>query len=263
MCPRRAFCVNSAIINQIITHLNSRQVKVGLNLRAGRNNLFKTQYLHLSTGYVKLNGCYETGNLDPPGISSSFSGGNSLPRRTHPAPRFTPPGEAVQGVVLIQIEVDPAQSTGFDISFAYQDGINPTWFLIAESQQINSSQIQAAWDTTTISDGNYQLRLRVNLKSGLTSEIIATGIRIRNYSIIETSTPSPTPVVTGTPIPPTPTLQNSPTPGIPTPLPANPVQFDQTRLLEGIKVGLLTVAGIFAFIGIYTSLRRIRHRRER
>ena len=192
-----------------------------------------------------------------------------FPVETHLQGEFIPrlvsplPGEAVQGVVLIQIEADSAQSTSFDISFAYQDGTNPTWFLIAESQQINSSQIQAAWDTTTISDGNYQLRLRVNLKSGLTSEIIATGIRIRNYSIIETSTPSPTPIVTGTPIPPTPTLQNSPTPGIPTPLPANPVRFDQTRLLEGIKVGLLTVVGIFAFIGIYTSLRRIRHRRER
>ena len=173
------------------------------------------------------------------------------------------PGEAVQGVVLIQLELDPVQTTGFDISFAYQDGNNPTWFLIAESQEIETNQIQASWDTTTISDGDYQLRLRVNLKNGLTSEVIAEGIRIRNYSLIETSTPSPTPVVTGTPIPPTPTLQNSPTPGIPTPLPPNPVRFDQARLLEGIKFGLLVVAGTFAFLGIYTSLRRIRRRRER
>jgi hypothetical protein len=173
------------------------------------------------------------------------------------------PGEAVQGVVLIQIEVDPAQTTGFDVSFAYQDGNNPTWFLIAESQQIETNQFQSSWDTTTISDGDYQLRLRVNLKNGLTSEVIAKGIRIRNYSIIETSTPSPTPVVTGTPIPPTPTLQNSPTPGIPTPLPSNPVRFDQARLLEGIKVGLLAVVGGFAVLGIYTGLRRIHRRRER
>jgi len=180
-----------------------------------------------------------------------------------PARLLSPlPGEALQGVVMIQVELDPTQVSGFELDYAYQDGASPTWFLISESQAIDSAQILAAWDTTTISDGDYQLRIRVILKNGLFHETSVPGLRIRNYSTIETSTPSPTPVVTGTPILPTATMQNTPTMGFPTALPENPVRFDQSRMIEGILDGLLVVVGIFAFLGIYSGIRHIQRKRE-
>jgi hypothetical protein len=180
-----------------------------------------------------------------------------------PARLLSPlPGEALQGVVLIELELDPTQTTGYELAYAYQNSLVQTWFLISESKSIETGLLQATWDTTTISDGDFQLRLRVFLTNGLLHEVYATGLRIRNYSTIETKTPSPTPLTTGTAVPPTTTPEITAMIGIPTLLPDNPARYDQLRMIEGIKTGLLIVMGGFAFLGIYYSIRRIQRKRE-
>lgn len=175
-------------------------------------------------------------------------------------PRFVSPlpGEAVQGVVNIQAELDPAQTSGYELDFTYMDDPEENWFLVAEGRELPGIALQAAWDTTTISDGNYRLRLRVFLKNGLFSDIIVEGVRVRNYSSVETQTPTATPIITGIPVPPTATLENTPTRGVATPLPANPVGFNQGRFLQSVKNGLLVVVFIFALMGSHAIIRRLR-----
>lgn len=178
---------------------------------------------------------------------------DTLPRIISPLP-----GEAVQGVVNIQAELDPAQTAGYELDFAYRDDPAENWFLVAEGRELPGIALQAAWDTTTISDGNYRLRLRVFLKNGLFTDRIVEGVRVRNYSSVETQTPTATPIVTGTPVPPTATPENTPTRGAATPLPPNPAGFDSGRFLQSVKNGLLVVAIIFALLGIHTIIRRLR-----
>ena len=183
--------------------------------------------------------------------------GEEMPRLVSPLP-----GEVLQGIVEIQFAVNGEVSAGYDLSYAYQDTLTPTWFLIAESQTVEGSSLKSSWDTSTISDGNYQLRLRVYFKDGTWQELFCEGLRIRNYSMIETNTPSPTPLLTGTPLPATPAMQVSATLPAPTALPANQARFDQARLMHSMKQGLLGVAILFLTIGIYGLLRRIGRRRN-
>ncbi len=99
-------------------------------------------------------------------------------------------GEAVQGRVEISgvTEVDGFQRA--EIELRYTNDPKDTWFLLAETDQpVNPGKI-ADWDTSIITDGNYDLRITVFLKDGNNLSILVSGIRVRNYSPIETPTPS-------------------------------------------------------------------------
>ena len=82
-------------------------------------------------------------------------------------PSFHPKqGDVLQGVVTIR---GSSNETGFlsaEVDFAYAGDTTGTWFLIATGSQPVDSNILASWDTTTITDGNYNLRLRVTLTDG-------------------------------------------------------------------------------------------------
>lgn len=101
------------------------------------------------------------------------------------------PGEALQGQVSIIGTTDIEGIQSFEISFAYQRDDTNTWFLIGQGKGIFRGQTLAVWDTTTISDGIYRLRIRAFLNDGRTLESVITGLRVRNYTPIETSTPEP------------------------------------------------------------------------
>lgn len=176
-------------------------------------------------------------------------------------PRIISPqgGEALLGMVMVHVEVEPSQTIGYELSYSYQSGQTETWFVIAENQISNTSKIQTIWDTTTISDGSYRLRVKVFLNNGLSQEVMVDGLRVRNYSIIETNTPTSIPLITGTPIPPTATLIK-PTPGVATPMPENALQFGQELIRENIKRGILVVLGVFGLMGIYSTIKNIRRK---
>lgn len=101
------------------------------------------------------------------------------------------PGEALQGQVSIIGTTDIEGIKSFEVSFAYQRDDTNTWFLIGQGEGVFRSQTLAVWDTTTISDGIYRLRIRVFLNDGRTLESVITGLRVRNYTPIETNTPEP------------------------------------------------------------------------
>ncbi len=138
-------------------------------------------------------------------------------------------GQAVQGKVIIQGNTAIEGFKFAELSFAYSGTPPLTWFLIHTSEQPVTNGILAEWDTSTITDGLYDLQLKVLLENG---DVITTNVkklRVRNYTPIETDTPTPitptatqvpgdTPVPsatatpTETPVPPTPTAPIEPPP---------------------------------------------------
>ncbi len=91
------------------------------------------------------------------------------------------PGQAVQGVLAVRVKSDVPAFRNAELSFTYQDDPRQTWFLVAESNRPLNGQSMAEWDTNTISDGDYLLRLVVWREEGNYLEAIVP-LRVRNYS---------------------------------------------------------------------------------
>jgi hypothetical protein len=162
-------------------------------------------------------------------------------------------GSVLQGVVTIS---GSSEVTGFaaaEVSFTYSDDPTGTWFLIAKDNQPIFSDTLATWDTTIITDGNYVIRLRVYLADGSSRDALVSGLRVRNYSPVETPTPMPlVPEATALPtIPPTATPLATPTS-----LPRNPAMLAPIDVSISILYGGLAVILTFLIIGIYLWLRR-------
>lgn len=175
-------------------------------------------------------------------------------------------GQALQGVITI---IGNSELPGFfnaEVSFAYANDPTGTWFLIAESQTPVTNSTLAQWDTTTITDGEYQLRLVVRLADGQQQIAGITGLRVRNYTPVETETPtpSPTPQPGNTPEPTsTPTATLTPIPATATAVPPNPAIIEPSDLLRNMGRGALGVVGFFSLIGIYRSFRVLLKSRSR
>lgn len=172
------------------------------------------------------------------------------------------PGQALQGIVVIRGATEVQGFHSARLEFAYSENPTKTWFLIQEfTEPVTGELFQ--WDTSTITDGIYDLRLSVTLADGKQSKVTLTGLRVRNYTPIETDTPTPelptaTQVPGDTPIPSstlTPTA--TPVPPTPTHLPPNPAQLSRRDISGSMGKGALGILGIFALIGLYTSIRRL------
>jgi hypothetical protein len=162
-------------------------------------------------------------------------------------------GEVLQGMVTIR---GSSTVTGFqssEVDFAYTVDTTSTWFLISKSGQPVDSNILATWDTTTITDGNYNLRLRIFLNDGTHLDVISSNLRVRNYTPVETPTPAPTaikPTLTSTD-----PLTLTPFPS-PTPLPVNPAVITPADISTSLAYGGLGAVVLIIIFGIYFWLRR-------
>lgn len=176
-------------------------------------------------------------------------------------------GQALQGSVTI---TGSAAAEGFqsaELSFAYANDPTHTWFLIAEIKEPLLDSTLAQWDTTTLSDGDYTLRLVVTLIDGRQVTALAEGLRVRNYSPIETDTPTPLPP-TLTPIPSStlaPTATSTPTdtpiptatsiPPTPTLLPTNPARLSAQQVTGSLAQGALSAVILFACLFLLQAIR--------
>lgn len=173
-------------------------------------------------------------------------------------------GDAVRGVVSIVGTTDTPGFSSAEISFGYMSDATQTWFLLGQSFKIVVNDFLVSWDTTSIPDGNYRLRLRVFLTGGQVMEYFVDGIRVRNYSAIETSTPEVVETGVATPRPqPTATIALKPTlePKTATPLPQNSAVVTWDDLNTSIKTGVLAATGIFILAGLYLAARAANRRR--
>ena len=121
----------------------------------------------------------------------------------------------------------------------------------------------AAWDTNLVTDGDYDLRLRVTLQDGTILETLVTGLRVRNRTPTETATLAPTftPGPADTPVPsplpptpmPAPTATHYPTP---TPLPPNPAAVTPTEIYSFLGRGVLVALLTFLVVALFLRLRK-------
>ena len=162
-------------------------------------------------------------------------------------------GEVLQGVVTIRGSSNATDFLSAEVDFTYASDTTGTWFLIATDSQPVDSATLATWDTTTITDGEYNLRLRVYLSDGTHLDVIIPNLRVRNYTPVETPTPAPTTVQ------PTPTPTNTPIPApfpSPTSLPGNPAVLTPAEISTSLAYGGLGAVLLILVLGIYLWLRR-------
>lgn len=169
------------------------------------------------------------------------------------------PGQAVQGVLAVRVKSDVPAFRNAELSFTYQDDPRQTWFLVAESNQPLNGQSMAEWDTNTISDGDYLLRLVVWREEGNYLEAIVP-LRVRNYSPIETDTPlpptpSPTLAPAETPIPTVTATAHPPPAATSTSLPPNPLALQPAQVIHGAVQGGAIAILALAMAGLYARLR--------
>lgn len=166
------------------------------------------------------------------------------------APR---PGDVLQGVVIIAGSSDVTGFVSAEISFTYANDPTGTWFLIAMNSQSVFNDRLATWDTTVITDGDYVLRLHVFLTNGSSREALVSGLRVRNYTLVET----PTPMAFAPEATPLPTIAPSAT-SFPTPtaLPRNPAALAPTDVYASILYGGLAAILTFVIVGTCLWLRR-------
>jgi len=160
-------------------------------------------------------------------------------------------GEAVIGQTEISGVTDLPGFQRVEVEYRYTNDPKNTWFLIAEADKpVNPGKI-ADWDTSLISDGIYDLRVTVFTKDNKSQSTLVSGLRVRNYSPVETSTPqdpgklaaSQTPAVTIVPT-------RTPRPTLP-PLSGNTAVLTQTDLNSSLIRGAIAGLGFFILFGIY------------
>lgn len=173
-------------------------------------------------------------------------------------------GEAIRGIVRIVGNTAVDGFVSWELTFSYTNDTTGTWFIIAEGDELIEDGTLTEWDTTTITDGNYKLRLTVFLEAGRRSHFVLPDIRVRNYTPIETDTSTPT--LTPTPFSVTPQPSSSPTitqmptntpiPNTPTPLPTNPLVFSASKVSGSLVRGATGAMAFFVIIGLYGTIKK-------
>lgn len=171
-------------------------------------------------------------------------------------------GEVLRGEVTIIGSTDVPNFASAQLDFKYASDEGDTWFPLAALSQPALDSSLYLWNTASITDGDYILRLRVTLTDGTIQEVTVP-IIIQNDAPFVT----PTPVFTPTPessievqVPTAFLLAASPTPTevprpTPTPLPPNPASLTQNTILASLGRGALVILGLFIFSAIILRLR--------
>jgi hypothetical protein len=166
-------------------------------------------------------------------------------------------GSALLGAVAISGSTDLPGFKSVEVDFSYLDGGSGGWFLIAQSQSSVKDGVLGVWDTSKIADGNYSLRVQVTLVDGTKVEKIVPGLRVRNYTAIETSTPTlvqQTQSALAATLIPTSAATSTPQP-TPTALPANPANMNPVELVFNMVLGITATLIIFGLLGLYRWLK--------
>ena len=172
-------------------------------------------------------------------------------------------GDILRGEVTVTGSTDIPDFALAQLEFKYASDLSDTWFPLQTFSQPQADSPLFQWDTVSITDGAYILRLRVTLLDATFQEVTLP-VFIQN----DAPTPAPTPIPTsasqpgiesGVPTPfllaasPTPTDTPRPTP---TALPANPAALNQKDLYASLGRGALVIIGLFVFSGVILRLRR-------
>ena len=171
------------------------------------------------------------------------------------------PGESIQGVISIVGTSSVANFQHSEVSYTQDQWNNPTWFLIQQNNEPITGGVIAVWDTSNITDGIYSLRLVIFLKDGRDQETIVTGLRVRNYTLVETNTPETVDLS----LPTTPVFEATltrPARSTPTNFPPNPAQVSADQLSRSTLKGAMFAIGLAIVIFAYRSIKKAPRRKE-
>ncbi len=177
---------------------------------------------------------------------------------TLPPVRFEQPvaNQALQGRIPIRLTGRLETVRSVALWFAYAQDPE-TWFPLAQRRGLPADGLLAVWDTSTLTDGDYLLRVTYTTQTGQ-HHTVEIQVRVRNYTPIETATPSPTPAqASGSPgvgVTPSPTA--TPQPPTATPLPPNAATLAPRRLTQAWRTGAILAALFLALLGLYRAWRR-------
>ncbi len=185
-------------------------------------------------------------------------------------PRITSPVESTVLRDIIPITgittVEGFQSA--DLSFTYSQEPVENWFVITSMTDPVTDGLLTQWDTKSITDGDYHLRLQIHLQDGSVNEFIVRDLRIRNYTAIppeqsETMEAAGTAAISSTedtiqlatvvpsqvPVLLTPMLS-------PVPLPDNPAALDRSKVFSMVRTSVLVTLLVFVILGLFVRSRR-------
>jgi hypothetical protein len=170
----------------------------------------------------------------------------------------------LQGSVGITGSVSADQFVSAELSYAYSRNVSATWFLIATVSQPVTDNVLAVWDTSTISDGDYKIKLTVKMSDGTTQETVIDPVLVRNYTAVQsTATPMPTLAQTeaasvATVIP---TTEVSASVASVTPFPTNQASLTTGALGDSLRTGLILGLLIVVVVSIYGYIRYLHFHR--
>ena len=171
-------------------------------------------------------------------------------------------GDVIRGQVQIAGNMAVPNFASAELAFKYASDSADNWFAIQTFPQPVAGPALAVWDTTSLTDGDYTLRLRVFLQDGSFQDAIVSDLKIRN------DTPDPTEVIpTETALPqfnaatPLPALTKPPATAAitypsPTPLPANPASVTTSSIYSTFARAALIVLVLFIFFSLILRLRK-------
>jgi hypothetical protein len=173
------------------------------------------------------------------------------------------PGDVLRGQVEIVGSMDVPNFSSAELSFSFTASDSAdSWFVIQTFPQPKLDSPIAVWDTTSLTDGDYVLHLRVFLQDGSIQDAVIPDLKIRNEVILPTETPTEvfdisTPFisvedVTAAPALPTQTLSFTQ----PTSLPANPASLNRDEITSTFTRGALITFLSFGLIWLVLRLRK-------
>lgn len=191
--------------------------------------------IFLASRFIFLLGLLLSGNQATPDINISYP----------------EDGNVVEGIVEIRGNIPVEGFTSAKLSYAYAGENEDNWFLIANIERPIQDEVLGVWDTTTITDGQYQIRLRVKDISGEKRDVIVTGIQVANYSRSEpgvddkgtTASVYPSAIVTEDLSIPSPTI-----------LPANPATITAAELRGTAFTGLMMGLGLVILVVLWSYI---------
>lgn len=171
-------------------------------------------------------------------------------------------GDTLRGQVEIVGRMGALNFSSAELAFSYASDTADSWFIIQAYPQAETGSIIAVWDTIPITDGDYDLRLRVFLQDGSFQDVLISGLKVRNdlpgpTDDIPAETVSPqfdaaTPMPAFTAPPDVPVITHPSS----TPLPVNPASVTASSIYSIFGRGALVVLVLFAFFSLILRLRK-------
>lgn len=169
-------------------------------------------------------------------------------------------GQTLQGSVPITGTVSSIGFASGAVYYTYNQTEDSSWFLISNiSQPVNNGTL-AIWDTSTISDGDYQIKVEVKYQDGSVLTKIIKGLLVRNYT--QAAAAQSTAVDISTPVnSTTPQVEGTQPAKIPSVYSTNEIAVANAKINNSLLTGALVGGGCLLLLGIYAFITYIKYHR--